>query len=111
LARKRYDTSHKNATEAALPSRFPFSASAVVAAHGFQPVIGDRRTASRRRLRILGCLARGYGWIRTILSRDVGLGHDVLLHLLQDNILQRVKFQAWRQLPPSGWMGRDVLQQ
>ena len=44
-------------------------------------------------MRILGCLARGCALIRTILSRDVTLGHGVLLHLLQDNILQRGKFR------------------
>ena len=46
-----------------------------------------------------------------IFNREVTLGHGVLLHLLQDNILQRVKFQAWRQLPPSDRIARDVLQQ
>jgi hypothetical protein len=45
-------------------------------------------------MQIFGRLARGYALIRMIFSRDIGLGHDVSLHLLHDNILQRVKFQG-----------------
>ena len=46
-----------------------------------------------------------------IFSRDVGLGHGVLLHLLRDNILQRVKFRGATPTSPSDRIARDVPEQ